>query len=534
VPEGTHAAGPRGPLRGLALVTILGVVAAAAGAGVWWRGHGSDGPAAAACSGGTIRLVAAPAVADVAEQAAAAVSDDCLTIEVEPREGAKVAADVSDGGDLPELWITDAPWALAGLGDAGVESDEVSTAVASTPVVLVGGPATEAAPSWGDALASGAVALPDPATDPVGTLALAAPRAEEKQVGRSEAETKQMLVPVAQGYAALRADDATADVSLDTLTAGTTRVVAASEQTYLAARGGNDLIRTVTPDTGAPLLELPLVTSAQASPVVVAAADDLAAWFASGDGEAALGDAGLRRGDGSVIKRRGAAKVELLPNPPAEEVLAELRTWQVLSVPSSVLGVFDVSGSMDFLVGAQTRAQLAAAVVSAALDVFPDSARIGLWAFSVDLGGPDQDWRVMEPVRRLDDDVDGTTQRELLQARAAELPDITTGGTGLYDTTLAAYRQALEDYDPAYSNSVILLTDGANDDPGSITRRQLLNELEQLRDPQRPVRVIGLAISEDADFASLRRITRATGGEAFQAKDPQDIQQVFNEAISSR
>ncbi len=531
--SGTHAA-QHSSRRGPVLVALVGLLAAGVSVGVWWTGPRSDQGDAATCTAQELTLTVPPSLAEVTQTAGTELSDGCRTVSVETAASADVVAAAGDGGSLPDLWVTDAPWSLAGLDEVGVATTVVSPAVASTPVLLVGGPAADTAATWGDELATGVVAMPDPAADPVGALALAAPRAEEDTVGRSDEETRQLLVPLAQGYAELRADDVTADTSLDTLTASSTRVVVTSEQSYLASRPGNDLIRTVTPETGAPLLEYSLVTAADADVAVTQAAEDVAAWFASDPGQQGLADAQLRRGDGSMVVSRSGRRVDLLPSPPTEEVLADLRTWEVLSVPSSVLGVFDVSGSMDFLEGAQTRAQLASAVVSAALGVFPDGARVGLWAFSIDLGGPGQDWRVMEPTRRLDEAVDGATQRELLQARAAELPDLTTGGTGLYDTTLAAYQQAVRDYDAAYANSVILLTDGANDDPGSISRRELLDRLEELRDPQRPVRIIGLAISADADFRALQRISKVTGGEAFRAEDPADIQTVFNQAISSR
>ena len=69
-------------------------------------------------------------------------------------------------------------------------------------------------------------------------------------------------------------------------------------------------------------------------------------------------------------------------------------------------------------------------------------------------------------MRRLDAGSTVRSQRDLLDGKADEMLALTNGGTGLYDSTLAAYRQALQDYDPAYSNTVILMTDGANDDPG--------------------------------------------------------------------
>jgi len=173
-------------------------------------------------------------------------------------------------------------------------------------------------------------------------------------------------------------------------------------------------------------------------------------------------------------------------------------------------------------------------VAKTALDVFPDRARIGLWVFSIDQGGPGKDWRELEPMRRLDADVHGTSQRDRLDGQAEQMLQLTNGGTGLYDTTLAAYDEALRDYDPAYSNSVILMTDGANDDPGSISLDRLVRELKQARSPKRPVRIIGIGISDDADYPALRRIAEATGGQAYSADTPEDILGVFAKAIASR
>lgn len=115
-----------------------------------------------------------------------------------------------------------------------------------------------------------------------------------------------------------------------------------------------------------------------------------------------------------------------------------------------------------------------------------------------------------------------------------ELAGLTDGGTGLYDTALAAYKEALRSYRPHYSNAVVLLTDGQNEDPGSISLRALLAQLKQLRDPDRPVRLVGIAISGDADLAALKEMSHATGGEAYLAAQPQDVLEVFAKAVLSR
>ncbi len=102
------------------------------------------------------------------------------------------------------------------------------------------------------------------------------------------------------------------------------------------------------------------------------------------------------------------------------------------------------------------------------------------------------------------------------------------------DTVIAAYRTALRNYRPHYSNSVVLMTDGQNEDPGSISLEQLLLRLQELKDPDKPVRVVGIAISGDADLGALRQMARVTGGDAYLAAQPEDVLGVFAQAVLSR
>ncbi len=223
-----------------------------------------------------------------------------------------------------------------------------------------------------------------------------------------------------------------------------------------------------------------------------------------------------------------------LPTQPAEAVVSTVLSWKTLAVPSAILAVVDASGSMDFDAGTGTRMDLLADAAGIGLSSLPDHARVGLWVFSIDKGGPGQDWRVLEPIRRLDDLRFGRTQRYALREWADEMPGLTDGGTGLYDTALAAYREAVRSYRPHYSNAVVLMTDGRNEDPASIGLDQLLTRLRELRDPDRPVRIVGIAISDDADLPALERIADVTGGDAYLAAQPQDILGVFARAVLSR
>ncbi len=103
--------------------------------------------------------------------------------------------------------------------------------------------------------------------------------------------------------------------------------------------------------------------------------------------------------------------------------------------------------------------------------------------------------------------------------------------TGLYDTTLAAYKAATSSYAKGKFNALVLLTDGVNQDPGSISRSALVTRLQKLTDPQRPVPLIAIAVGPDADKAEVQEIAKATGGSGQQVNDPTQIHSVILRAI---
>ena len=65
------------------------------------------------------------------------------------------------------------------------------------------------------------------------------------------------------------------------------------------------------------------------------------------------------------------------------------------------------------------------------------------------------------------------------------------GGTGLYDTAIAAVRA---NYNSSAVNTVLLFSDGqgSQDEPGSMSLDQAVRELNELSEPARPVRIIAL------------------------------------------
>lgn len=210
-----------------------------------------------------------------------------------------------------------------------------------------------------------------------------------------------------------------------------------------------------------------------------------------------------------------------------------LDQWAHLAKPFHSLVAIDVSGSMGYqaLPNGATRMNLTAGAAVAAVEMFPDHDALGLWVFSRHLDGA-KDYLEIAPVEELGAEDNGVTHREALLANQSALQYMQGSYTGLYDTTLAAFRQALEDDAPDSLKTVIVLTDGEDIDEGSIGLENLLKALEEEQDPENPVRIITVGISSDANEDVLKQISEATGGSAHIAERPEDIQDVFIEALT--
>jgi Ca-activated chloride channel family protein len=205
--------------------------------------------------------------------------------------------------------------------------------------------------------------------------------------------------------------------------------------------------------------------------------------------------------------------------------------WAAITLPGQVLAVFDVSGSMLEPVptaGGATRAQVTQGAASQGLALFDDKWAVGVWLFSTELVGK-RPWKELVPISPL------TSARTQLQASISQIVPKKDGGTGLYDTALAAYRDVQNNWSAGRVNSVLLFTDGKNENKDGITRASLISQLKKLNDPKRPVRMIIIGIGNEVDRNELQAITSATSdGGVFVAPDPAKISDIFLQAISSR
>ncbi|HYN28710.1 MAG TPA: substrate-binding and VWA domain-containing protein [Dermatophilaceae bacterium] len=544
--------------RQRALIGVGAAVAAVALAGtIAVVGTGGEEPEAACGPEVTVRVAAAPAIAPTVREIVAAdggaALGRCATATITAVAATELAdADLST--DSPALWVPDSAVRVDQLA-ARSPGGAVRTlgVLASSPLVVAGNPEAvarmtgsptgeTAEVSWKRVLAGGTpVAVADPETTTEGLSAITtlqtlsgtpAGTAPPLTLVRSFVGLSRAVVPTAETAKVLTSASADGPVMLTT------------EQAVLAHNREAGAARVVAayPAEGTTLLEYPVARVRR--PQEPAGTDDAAGRLARLLlGPAAAGTvqrAGFRGADGSPPAGPDGGGTRLpsptrLPEPSPELAEDALRTWSAVTLESRMLTVIDVSGSMkDDGGNGRTRVELARDAARQALAIYPDSAEIGLWAFSV-RQTPGTDWVPLVDLGPVGGEVGGVSRRALLQRAATALPSRVKGGTGLYDTTLAAFRAVRNSYEPGRVNAVVLLTDGRNeDDPEGIDLPTLLRTLRTEFERSQPVPIITVGMGPEADMATLRRISVLTGGKAYRALDPQDIETVFLDAMVQR
>jgi hypothetical protein len=515
----------------------------------------SPAHAAASCAT-TVRVTVAPEVAEALRSAVPGPVDlgeaGCAEAEIsaEPPQQTVGSLGALDADRLPHLWVPDSSLWLYRAAGSGTGLEPVAS-VASSPVVVSTSRAAVddlgwagAPPTWGEALTSGReVAMPDLAASPEGIAALAAVRASLGGGARGENAVVQTVLAATRGEvpSALAAIEAAKAGSVDA------PLVPASEQdVFVANRGfGSPVLMAVYPEDGSPSLDYPLVRVAAGEGDDAAGVDETAvraveAALTSDRARAAVRRAGFREAAGSDLAGAGgdqgvqeAAPAALTLS--AEEIQSLTARLTSLAKPSRLLAVLDVSTSMSATAGeGQTRATLARDATKSALALLPDTSSVGLWTFASELT-PDTDWEQVVPMRGLTDDAGGVPQRQALATELDSLPGrLSAGGTSLYDTTLGAVRAARQAHDPEAVSTVVIITDGRNEDSTGATLEELAATLEREDDPDRPVQVVAVGLGPDADDAALQRIADVTGGAAYAADDPRDLQTVLFDALRRR
>lgn len=563
----------------VASVTALVVVAAGG-----WFGYrhltGTD------CSGRvTLTVAAAPEIAPAVSEAAqqwttngATVDGTCVSVEVTAQDPAEVAAAVagkhgvtlagvgraSGTAVTPDVWVPDSSSWLLRLRTSGAAAfvPGIGEPIARSPVVVampepvasrLGWP--QANLTWTDLLqkmrtdTTLRTGIVEPTRDAAGLSGLLALTAAAGSTGADAQQARTgALRALATGRSALRQDllarfPRAADQA--TLAAGLGAAALAEQSVISYNRTEPPVPLAALYLEPAPMaLDYPYAVLPGIAPDRVAAAKQLFGQLRTTSFVDQLAEVGLRGPDGvggagfalpvgapatsggSVLASGGAAA----DKPDPSLINAAVSGWSVATQAGRMLCVIDVSGSMRQPVPTAnnaTRAQVTIAAAQRGLQIVDDTWAVGLWTFSTNMDGR-RDYRELTPIGPL------TAQRDRLSADLASIRPTVDGDTGLYDTVLAAYRKVQDGWEPGRVNSVVLFTDGKNEDADGISQRELLAELTRLSDPERPVQVVFIGIGGDVSRTELEAITKVTGGGVFVTEDPNGIGDILLQAIALR
>ncbi|MFF3885334.1 VWA domain-containing protein [Streptomyces sp. NPDC001914] len=550
------------------VLTVVGGTAAAVHAGLF--------SLASSCEDDVVHIQVAaspdiaPALRAVAEDARDKnVTSDgrCLDVGVTARESYEVAASLGAGekSDV-QVWVPDSDAWVQRVADTSAATPVTSLGnVASSPVGVAAIPSAAKALGWpsktytwtelaGDTTAAKKLRLgtADPARSSTGLLALA--RISAAATGVKDGDVR--AAALAKTLSRHTSDSATELLAtLPQEGSGSGRkgsdgnqALILSEQAAFAhnrARDGGQALDLFYPKDGSPLLDYPYTLVDE--PGLSTDEGRAALRFMTLLGEAAprqfLRVFGFRTDAESPAATLVAEAGGRSPQPYAR-ILADsaskgavqeaLGMWTITVESARITTVVDASSSMGVTLPDDGRSRMDVTKESLlqALATFTDEDEIGLWKFSTKLDG-DKDYRVLVPTERLGDGKKKGSQRAKLTAAFKSLKPVPHGETGLYDTTLAAYKEAVASYAKGRFNALVVLTDGVNRDPGSISRSELITELQKLADPERPVPLIAIAVGPESDRQEVDQIARATGGSGQRVNEPSQIHAAMLKAITA-
>jgi len=462
----------------------------------------------------------------------------CLQFTITAAPSAQVARDVAHGSDnRPDLWVPDSSLWVAQADDGQTVPTIAVESIATSPIVLVGRRTNFAdTSSWLRVLGNTGTepALLDPLNTSPGALALLAIQLERQKTSASDSQVAALVVPLAQHLGSMAKPFTDVNALFGRAAqADSTVVVPASEQSFVKYQDEHPEaeLKAIMPATGTLYLDYPIVVTAKSDADQASSAAQALAGELLGDASAqARDEAGFRDTTLSQLSGgRGVGDVTQLGKPTGQAVDTTLQNWTRLSLSTHSLAVVDISGSMGDKVGTKTRMQLTIEAAAGGLNLFPDTAQLGLWTFSTKIGSDSADYKELVPIAPL-----SKRQRGKIVDQLRIQHPVPNGGTGLYDTAIAAFRTVKKEYNQSAVNTILLFTDGKNDDPGSPTLAQTVRTLQGLQDPSRPVRIIALGMGPEANADELRALAQATGGQSYVARNPGDLKSVFIDALQSR
>lgn len=545
----------KGPV--IALVSVIVIVLGVVG---WFqlrdRASSQGTAAAGACVEGDVQLdvAADPSIADPVRDLAArftdtlpVVRDHCVSVSVHDASTATVTdalAAAPDGpwkeelGPAPALWIPASSTAVDRLANAGVV-DGNPKPLASSPVVVAAPEElalalTAAGTGWQNLPAlqtdknsldkiglGGWVSLklalpPGPASAAtLDAVAAATANAGTGPLDESQAGSPQVVTAIgalADGSRAIPDAPSTTAAAVPLL-AGQTDPASApihavpvtEQQLYAAGDDARGLV-AYAPAGATPVLDHPaaILAAPWVDETLARAAAQFVDFLRQPEQAQHFVDAGFRVGD------RTPPTTDRTPMPPLGQVLAPAtgpaavrlaQTFANPAVPQATTILLDVSGSMGYNDGDGTRLSNTVDALTARIEALPASSDVGLWVYSRGLDG-NKPYLVKVPTGPLSDG----DRRQRIEAALRSLRPATA--TSTYASVIAAHERAVDGFVDGRPNSVLLVTDGPNDDTSTGTQKLM----QALTGAAHPVRVDVISIGENSDQATLQSMADRTGG----------------------
>ncbi len=467
-------------------------------------------------------------------------------IELGPAEALASLVIGVDGQRRPDVWIPDSSLWATRARDAGVAVEEVDR-LGSSPVVVASSTEVleelgwqETPPTWADVLSTDrALAVPDLADSAGALMAIDLAR----QTTGQEAAVVVEAVLARQRAGGLTPSEGMTRAALDGADAP---LVITSEQEVLRRAAGAErvLVTAVGPRGGTPVLDHPVLAVPPSRPRTddeQVAVDQVLTALSGVSRRAVALAAGLR--DQGMAPLPGSPP--MLPvggpfvQPDPDRVSALVADLGRLAPPSRLLVAVDVSASMDAQVtGGLSRAEVAAEALQRALADLPSTTRVGVWYFASDLDGG-TDHVEVAPVQELGTVSDGRPHRAAVDEAVAGIPGATVGGgTALYGTVDAAMAAARQGWSNDVVTTVLLITDGRNEDSDGLSLDALRASLAEAADPARPVGLVAVGFGPDADLAALQQVAAAASGggpaQAVPAREPDDLRAALVQLLAAR
>jgi Ca-activated chloride channel family protein len=306
-------------------------------------------------------------------------------------------------------------------------------------------------------------------------------------------------------------------------------VVSEDGTTKQAGPAPKEPLRAIYPSDGVHVADNPAVVlggdwvdSLQRS-----AAQDFLAFAVTEQGQNVVKASGYRSIQGELDPEvsgtgRYAQTLQPLPLPKAETLVAMQGSFPDVRKRARALFLVDVSESMVQDPGANKLQRAKDAVVKA-LDHFTGEDEIGLAAFSHEGDGPLQPG-IVTPVAPL------KSNKADLIAKLNELKAV--DATPLFEAVSRFAGEQAKGYKDDFINTIVLLSDGKNDTrhPGDLGG---VSEQLSHQNHSTPVLVFTLAYGPDADVPTLLQIAKASGAHYYDATDPNRLEEVLGELVTS-